>query len=123
MTGPVAARLKEQDRLIDVARDYVDRISARFSVVAAVVAGSVARGDFNLWSDIDVVLVIDDLPDRTPDRAGMLLEDAAGGVQPIGFTPGEFSAAVVKKNPIVVEALKAGVILKGQKFLTAAGSD
>lgn len=36
------------------------------------VFGSVARGDFNLWSDIDVLVVADNLPERWLDRLGRL---------------------------------------------------
>lgn len=45
------------------------------------VFGSVARGHFNLWSDIDVLVVADNLPERWLDRLGRLAplgKNAAG---------------------------------------------
>jgi len=53
----IAERRLERERLIALAREYVERLSARVTVEAAAVVGSVARGDFNVWSDVDVVVV------------------------------------------------------------------
>jgi predicted nucleotidyltransferase len=87
------------------------------------VGGSVARGDFNVWSDVDVVVVAEDLPARAPERSSILAEDAPAGVQPVGFTPGEFRDAVRRSNPLAVDAAH-GMILRGEELfaeLTAAG--
>ena len=117
-------RARERERLLGLARDYVERLSKRVTVVAAAVAGSVARGDFNVWSDVDVVVVAEGLPGRIPDRMSVLVADAPAGVQPVGFTPGEFRTAWVKGNPLVNEAVRAGVVLTGNEFVaTLAGSD
>ena len=80
MRDVIAERRAEQQRLVELARDYVARLSARIPLTAAVVVGSVARGDFNVWSDVDVVIVAQGLPERAPDRAALLLADAPGGV-------------------------------------------
>jgi predicted nucleotidyltransferase len=109
-------RRRERERLLGVARDYVDRLSGRIRLVAAAVVGSVARGDFNVWSDVDVVVIGEDLPPRSPDRSALLVEDAPAGVEPIGFTPEEFREAVSKGNPHAREATGAGVILAGEDF-------
>jgi hypothetical protein len=65
----LAARRAERERLIGLARGYVERLSARVSVLGAAVVGSVARGDFNVWSDVDVVVVSDDVPEGSPTGA------------------------------------------------------
>jgi hypothetical protein len=109
-------RRRERERLLGVARDYVDRLSGRIRLVAAAVVGSVARGDFNVWSDVDVVVIGEGLPPRSPDRSALLGEDAPAGVEPIGFTPEEFRAALSKGNPHATEATRAGVILAGEDF-------
>lgn len=117
MRDVIAERQAERQRLVELARDYVARLSARIPLAAAVVVGSVARGDFNVWSDVDVVIVADDLPERAPDRAALLLADAPGGVQPVGFTPAELTAALGRGNPLATEALGAGLVLTGDKTL------
>ena len=120
MSEVVARRVRERGRLIELARDYVDGLSARLPVVAAAVVGSVARGDFNVWSDVDVVIVAEGLPERAPDRGAVLAADAPAGVQPVGFTPAEFQAAWKRRSPLAREATAVGVILRGEEFLAGA---
>ena len=112
----IARRRAEQERLIATARRYVAALSTRMPLVAAAVAGSVARGDFNVWSDIDVVVVAEGLPRRYLDRAGLLLTTEPG-VQAVGYTPEEFRQAFAKGNALVREAVAAGVPLAGEAFL------
>lgn len=110
------ARVEERERLLGLARSYVDGLARRQPLLAAVVVGSVARGDFNVWSDVDVV-VAERLPERAPDRAMFLAEDAPGGVQPIGFTPEELVLALRRGNPLAQEAVTGGVVLRGAEIL------
>ncbi len=107
MAEALDQRRRERERLLGLAREYVERLYRRLPLVAAAVVGSVARGDFNLWSDVDVVVVADGLPARAPDRGSVLVADAPGGVQPIGFTPQEFERAWMKRNPLVREAAES----------------
>jgi predicted nucleotidyltransferase len=90
---------------------YRDPVTA----IAAAVIGSVARGDFNVWSDVDVV-VAEEVPERMPDRAALLTADAPGRVQPVGFRPDEFDAARRKGNRLAREASEAGVVMAGGDF-------
>jgi hypothetical protein len=116
MADALAERTRERDRLIELARSYVQSLARRRWLVAAAVVGSVARGDFNVWSDVDVVVVAEDLPERAPERGAVLVEEAPGGVQPIGFTPEEFREALRRGNPLAREAVISGVVLLGAEF-------
>lgn len=120
MADILETRMRERDRLIKVARGYVERLARRLPIMAAWVVGSVARGDFNVWSDVDVIVVAEDLPARAPDRGMLLGRDAPGGVQVIGFTPDEFRAALAGGNPLAREATELGVALLGERFLQEA---
>ncbi len=111
MTHPVIRRrIAERDEMIATAGRYVDDLRKRLQVERAWVAGSVARGDFNVWSDIDVVVVAPDLPSPVLDRMNEFL-DAPPRVQVAAFTPEEFDVAVGRRNPLVIEALELGVDL------------
>lgn len=123
MADTLAARARERDRLIELARSYVDRLARRRPLVASAVVGSVARGDFNVWSDVDVVVVAEGLPERAPERGGVLSAEVPGGVQPIGFTPEEFREALRRGNPLAREAVSAGVVLLGAEFLRRSAAD
>jgi hypothetical protein len=119
MVEIVERRRAERERLIDVARTYVDRLGARVPVLAAAVVGSVARGDFNVWSDIDVVVVAEDLPERLPERSSLLAVPDPSGVQPVGFTSDEFVRALTAGNRLAVAVHEEGVILTGADVFLA----
>jgi len=107
----VAERYAEQERLVGLARAHVQRLPDRLGIRQAAVVGSVARGDFNVWSDVDVVVVADALPERLLDRAHVLMEGRPPGVEPIGFTPDELENARRRGNPLVVELDSIGIHL------------
>jgi hypothetical protein len=117
MSEALAERARERERLVELARGYVQRLAERHPVLAATVVGSVARGDFNVWSDVDVVVVAEGLPERAPDRGLLLAADAPGGVQAAGFTPEELAEALRRGNPLAVEAVTSGVVLLGGELL------
>ena len=117
MPSAVEERRREQQRLIGLARQYVGDLSGRLPLRAAAVVGSVARGDFNVWSDVDVVVVADELPDHPAERTGLLLSGAPPGVQPVGFTPRELAAALARRNRILLELADRGVMLAGEPWL------
>jgi hypothetical protein len=117
MHEALAARYAERARLIAIARLYVEQLSARVVPVAAIVAGSVARGDFNVWSDVDVVIVAEDLPARALDRIDLLTADAPPGLQPFGYTLAELEEERRRGNPLVCSALSEGIALAGADFV------
>jgi uncharacterized protein len=122
MSDALADRRAERERLIERARGYARTLSERLPVRAVVLAGSVARGDFNLWSDIDVLVVADALPARVPDRLALLAADAPGGVQVVGFTPAELRRAAQRGNRLVLDAAAHGLVLAGDAQVLAAAS-
>jgi predicted nucleotidyltransferase len=68
----------------------------------------VARGDFNVWSDIDVIVVARELPLELLPRADLFL-DRPPTVQVVAYTVQEFRAELGRRNPLVVEAATVGV--------------
>lgn len=118
MSDVFAARRETRARMRSLAAEYVERLATRRAVRAAALVGSVARGDFNVWSDVDVVVVAEGLPERVPDRALVLAMDAPPGVQPIGFTSHEFERAYRRGDPLAREAVELGHALRGEEFFT-----
>lgn len=111
MKRAVAERVAERERLIELARQHVEHLSETVSVRQAAVVGSVARGDFNVWSDVDVVVVAEALPERVLDRLELLMANRPPRVEVIGFTPAELLEARRRANPLVVELDSIGVPL------------
>ena len=79
------------------------------------VAGSVARGDFNLWSDVDVVIVSDALPGPGPDRATALGAGVPPHVEPHGYTTTEFRRGLARGDRLAREAMAHGARLHGTR--------
>ena len=117
MSSAVEERRREQERLIDLARRYVRVLSGRLPLKAAAVVGSVARGDFNLWSDVDVVVVAGGLPDAPAERARLLLSGAPAGVQPVGFTPHDLEVGLARRNRMLLDLAECGIVLTGGEWL------
>jgi uncharacterized protein len=105
----VDERRAEREELVELARSYAAVLAKRVELVEAWVVGSVARGDFNVWSDVDVLVVAERLPERAPDRFGLLLEGAPPRIQPIGYTPAELAREERRGNPLVREARELGI--------------
>jgi len=111
----VARRRAERDSLIAVARGWAGRAGPALGAQAMVLVGSVARGDFNKWSDIDVVVVAENLPERLGDRLALLgPTHRPPGVEAILWTPAELAERCARgTDPIAIEAYEVGVVLHG----------
>jgi predicted nucleotidyltransferase len=105
-------RQRERERLLSVARGFTDALPAALQVRAVCVFGSVARGDFNVWSDIDVLVVAEPLPDHPVHRLEAL-GPPVPRVQAVVWTPQEWSQRRRRGDPIAVEAIRRGVWLVG----------
>lgn len=117
----IERRRRERGKRIDRAERYAAALVERVpSLRAVIVFGSVARGDWNKWSDIDVLVVADDLPDDALARLDVVLLADFAGVQPVAWTPAEL-AARRPTDPIVAEVNTVGVVVHGE--LTGGGGD
>mgnify|MGYP000312404807 CR=1 FL=1 len=100
-------RRKEREAVIKTASEWASKLPFE---VTAILVGSYARGDFNLWSDVDIVLI-------SPRFKGNPLErlkdiDAPPAFQIIPLTPGEFQKLLSRRNPLATEAVTSGVPLR-----------
>jgi predicted nucleotidyltransferase len=115
VTHPVVVRRRNERRArLEVARTWADALAERLCLSAVVVVGSVARGDFNKWSDLDVVVIAEGLPDETLSRLELLMADSPPGLQAIGWTPAELSSKQARRDPLAIEAATAGVVVWGR---------
>jgi hypothetical protein len=101
--------------MIERARRFAADLDRRLTgaVVAAVVVGSVARGDWNVWSDIDVLVVADPAPDADRCRE-LAIDPAHPGVQAVVWSPAELAARLARGDPIALEAYDVGVVVAGR---------
>ena len=98
-------RRKEREEVIARARQY--SLELPFKCTELLI-GSYARGDFNLWSDVDI-LVVGEFSSNPVERYGEL--DFPPGFEVIHVRVEEFHFSLKTGNPIIAEATKTGVIL------------
>jgi uncharacterized protein len=108
----IARRRAEREAFLGSAREYVRGLADEIEVLAAVVVGSVARGDFHDGSDVDVIVVAAYLPDD-PAARWSLVASRHGVIQPVAWTVEEWHGHSRRRNPLAVDAVEHGVWLVG----------
>ena len=102
----VEKRIEERNKIINEATAYSKNLSFKCSVL---LIGSYARGDFNLWSDIDL-LIIGDFKGNPLERLEDI--DFPPGYETIMLTPEEINKMKMKNDKFITDALKDGVTLR-----------
>ncbi|MGI9119428.1 MAG: nucleotidyltransferase domain-containing protein [Acidimicrobiales bacterium] len=108
-----ARRRRERDEALAVAKSYAEALDADLPLVTAVVFGSYARGDFNIWSDVDVLILSDGLPGGYRERLDLLWRHRPGGLEPVGWTLSEHQERRQRRDPIAVEVDQVGMVVFG----------
>jgi len=93
---------RELERIVRVLRGLEAQLIVLF--------GSAARGEVTVWSDLDLIVVLNsDLP--FVKRLGLLYEQIRPrvGLDLLAYTPQEFEA--IRKRPFIRQALQEGRVL------------
>jgi len=116
----VYRRVKERNLIYaEEIAQYCEKVSHQLKAGLVILHGSTAKGLHGKWSDIDLVVIADfDTP--FIDRIGKLLElnETRAPIEPLGYTPKEFNAMLLKFNPLALEAVKNGIPLIGENLFT-----
>ncbi|MEM2728432.1 MAG: nucleotidyltransferase domain-containing protein [Candidatus Bathyarchaeia archaeon] len=105
--GIIEERRRLREKRILEAKEWASRISFKATVI---LIGSYARGDFNLWSDVDILVISEEFVGSPVHRLENL--DAPPGYQIIALTPKEFKRLIERREPIAMEAIEHGVVLR-----------
>ena len=108
----ISERLRERERALSEAMEFAKCVKGKLGRVTVILYGSYARGDFNEWSDIDVLIIAEQLPENPIERLS-LIEDCmarVAGVEPLLLTL-NMIRKMRGKNLAVREALEKGVVL------------
>jgi predicted nucleotidyltransferase len=87
----LAWREVERDALLEQARRFARQVRERLGEARIWVYGSVARGDFNLESDVDLLVVSPHLPPDPLERQRFLTGLAWGRLEARGLLPDELA--------------------------------
>ncbi len=102
----IREREEERRKVIREAKAWAKSLQFKSTVI---LIGSYARGDFNLWSDVDIILIA--------HFRGNVLQRLKNINHPAGYeilplTPDEFYRLVERKDPLALDALTYGVVLR-----------
>ena len=113
MARALEERMREREAVIEAVRAFGLRAERVLGPVTVLLFGSYARGDFNLWSDVDVLVVVGDevrLPDKPHRRTDPIID-----LIPPGFEVSVVRALelerVLSRSAAVRKALSEAVII------------
>jgi len=94
-------------------KKYVEALREQINPKLIILYGSAAKGSFGIGSDIDILVVSDNLPKNPNKRLKMLYEidPTRAPIDPKGYTPSEIKKMLAKGHPLILDALSDGVIL------------
>lgn len=103
----IRERIRERRKIIEEAKEWASELHFK---VTAVLVGSYARGDFNKWSDVDIILITDEIKGNPLERLKNI--NIPPGYEVIIWTPQEFEIMIKKKNQLALEAVSKGITLR-----------
>jgi predicted nucleotidyltransferase len=104
----------------DVLREYSKAVSSKLGKFTGILYGSMARGDYNLWSDIDFLVISDKLPENPLKRLEFLYSLTDTPIEVKGYTRNEFLKMIETRNPMALDALVEGKVIVDDGFWEAA---
>ena len=104
-------RVEEQNNLFLEATEYIKRLKEVLGPISAAIYGSVVRGDFNIGSDIDIVVISDALAKDPLERMKVLFRYTRGREEPKGYRLNEFRKMIKRKHPTAIGIMNEGKIL------------
>ena len=100
---------------------FCENIIKALNPSAIILYGSLARGDYKKGSDIDIIVIADNLPPKFTDRIEFLLSFSAGGpIEPRGYTPEEFLKMIEEAYGAILDAIAYGIVLYDRDFIKKA---
>jgi len=109
--------IKQQEYSLLISQ-YFEIVTKKIDVYAILLFGSVARGDAKSFrsyeSDIDIIVIIKDLPPDLGKRMFYKLDVESGTrsrVQSIWMTPKELEEHIEAKSEYILDAFESGIIL------------
>lgn len=108
------------NNVINALEDYSRVVSSKLGKFTGVLYGSMARGDNNLWSDIDFLVISDKLPDNPLKRLEFLYSLTDTAIEVKGYKRKEFIKMIEKRNPLALDALVEGKLVVDDGFWEVA---
>ncbi len=102
--------------VIDILIKYSYTLSSTIGKFTGILYGSMARGDNNVWSDIDFLVISDNLPENPMERLELLYSLVETPIEVKGYTRKEFLKMIDKRNPLALDSLVEGRVIIDDGF-------
>lgn len=109
----IKKRIEKRNNIINEAKKFVFSLKGKYTTF---LIGSYARGDFNIGSDVDILL-IGEFMDENPLKR-LLNLDFPAGYEVIALTEQEFWIALKNNDPIIWDVLAKCIVLRDDYGLT-----
>lgn len=109
---------KIMKRLVEYAEKALDK-----GAKAVILIGSLARGDYTAFSDADIIIISDNVPENPIKRATSFIDPSLPiDIEPRVFTTEEFFKMASEGRRIVREAVSYGKLLAGDPEILKSAS-
>jgi len=112
MVSIIQRRKQLRKKAITKVTNWAKKLKFKATII---IFGSYARGDFNLWSDIDVIIIAET---NKPITQRLQDIDYPPQLEIIYLTPQEFKKLLSKKEPYIIEAIQKGIVIRDDYNLT-----
>ena len=103
----------DYEELMRRLKEYASRLVSNDLAELVILIGSLARGDYTPFSDIDVLIVIDD--DLRADLMEYIDESLPLDIEPRVITISKFLEMASRKRRTIIEEINYGIYLAGRK--------
>ncbi len=92
---------------------YMQILKEKLNPKLIILHGSIARGTFGVGSDVDILVISDELPKNFNKRLKLLylLDETSAPIDIKGYTTKEFQRMILKGHPLALDALEEGIVL------------
>ena len=115
MARALEERMREREAVLEAVRAFGLRAERVLGPITVLLFGSYARGDFNLWSDVDVLVVVGDdvrLPDKPHRRTDPIIDLIPPGFE-VSVKACELEKALSRSAAVRKALSEAVIVLDG----------
>jgi predicted nucleotidyltransferase len=101
---------------------YCRKIAGMLRPRSIVLFGSMARGNYGVGSDVDILVISDNFPSNFLERLRLLFDanPTFAPIQAVGYTPAEFLKMIQRRHPTALYAVAEGKPLLDDGFFEEA---
>lgn len=103
-------------------RFFCRNVLEKFNPRTIILYGSMATRRFGAGSDIDIIVVSENLPENFLERLNLLFElnTTTAPIEPLGYKPNEFLKMIKRRHPTALYAVSEGIPLYDDGFFDLA---